>query len=278
MNDKSQTPRPRNVGNVKKIDFLMSTERDFPVRPEGAATRYVLCSTPRCGSNLVGEMLHGTGLAGDPQEYLNTRYINGFMRLRGEPEAKTLDLAAYMADLERRRTTPNGVFGVKIHFEHIDSVWKGRSNAAVKFLQRFDKFVLLSRRDKIAQAVSLYKARATQIWSSTDYQFMAEDDPRRSIKPEFDPAAIAKALKDLITDDAQWRELLTQHGLPHVELCYEDFVADYAGQGRRLLSELGIPEDKAAAGPKLKKQGADNDPLIAQFRQYIGLPAQAAAQ
>jgi len=274
--DTRQQPA-RKLGNVRKIDFLMSPERDFEPRPEGASFRYVLCSTPRCGSNLVGEMLRETGLAGDPHEYLNQRYIAGFLRTR-EDKTRKLDVKDYLAQLERRRTSPNGVFGVKIHFEHLESLWKGRKKAAAAFLRGFDKFVLLTRRDKIAQAVSLYKARETQIWSSLDYDFLDADDPRRAIKPGFDAVRIAKALSDLIADETHWRTLLESQSLPYVELCYEDVVADYAGQRTKLLAALGIDAAKAAAAPGLKKQGADNDPLIAQFKQHIGLGAGANGQ
>lgn len=53
-------------GNTAKIDHLMSPARDCGTDGNGASYRYLLCSTARCGSNLVSDMLQQTGLAGDP--------------------------------------------------------------------------------------------------------------------------------------------------------------------------------------------------------------------
>ncbi|HSH89381.1 MAG TPA: Stf0 family sulfotransferase [Ramlibacter sp.] len=267
----------RKLGNVRKIDFLMARDRDFAPRPEGARYRYVLCSTPRCGSNLVGEMLHDTGLAGDPHEYLNQRYVAGFLRERGTKDA-AVNFKEYQTELETRRTSPNGVFGVKIHYEHLEARWHDRMAQAVQYLRVYDKFVLLTRRDKVAQAVSLHKARESQIWSSLDYKFLDADDPRRAVKPAFNAIRIAKALSDLVEQETKWRQLIESQKFPYVEVCYEDFVADYVGQSHRLLAELGI--DPAAAkvtAPGLKKQGAEDDPMIEQFKQLIGVEAKERA-
>ncbi|WP_161798972.1 Stf0 family sulfotransferase [Caenimonas sp. SL110] len=265
----------RNVGNVRKIDFLMSPERDFPRRSQPATYRYALCSTPRCGSNMVGDMLFDTGLAGNPQEYLNTRYMAGYNRSMGR-DGGPFDLTAYQGDMESRRTSPNGVFGIKIHFEHMESLWKQQFAEMAKYLSIYNQFVLLTRRDKIAQAVSLHKARETQIWASIDYKFLEPDDPRLKIKPAFSAHKIARCLSDLIVQEESWRALLDNFKLPYVVLAYEDLVADFAGESRKLLRVLGLDPDKAKQAPGIRKQGVDNDPMIAQFRELIGagpLPA-----
>ncbi|MES2634410.1 MAG: Stf0 family sulfotransferase [Pseudomonadota bacterium] len=260
----------RNVGNVRKIDFLMSPDRDFPRRNQPAAYRYALCSTPRCGSNMVGDMLLDTGLAGNPQEYLNTRYMAGYNRSMGR-DASTFDLAAYQGDMESRRSSPNGVFGIKIHFEHMESLWKQNFVEMARYLRIYNQFVLLTRRDKIAQAVSLHKARETQIWASIDYKFLEPDDPRLSIKPVFSAQKIARCLADLIVQEESWRAVLDNFKLPYVVLVYEDLVADFAGESRKLLQVLGLDPDKAKQAPGIRKQGVDNDPMIAQFRELIGV-------
>ncbi len=266
------------AGNIRKIDYLMSVERDFALRPAGAASRYALLSTPRCGSNLVGDMLHATGCAGDPQEYLNARLIAGFVRSKKPAVNAKIALRDYLMEMETRRSSPNGVFGIKIHYEHLLDVWKGREAEAAPLLRGYDRLVLLSRRDKIAQAVSLYKARVTQIWSSLDIKFLDEDDPRRLRKATYDPVSIAQALADLIKQEIGWRSFLQAHELPFIELCYEDFVADYAGQSARLLHALGIGIEHAPAAPRLQRQGRENDPMIEAFRQAIGAESLAAQE
>lgn len=140
------------------------------------------------------------------------------------------------------------------------------------FLQRFDCIVLLRRRDKIAQAVSLHRARVTQIWSSLDYQFLDEADPRRSRKAQFDPIAVGRALADILAQDYGWERLLKRHQLPYHEVWYEDIVADYAAQSARLLTLLGLTEAiPALKAPSIQKQGAEDDPMVRMLKAAIGL-------
>ena len=262
----------KELPNQAKVDWLLSDERNFPhfsVRPH---CRYLICSTARCGSNLVGDMLHQTGLAGDPLEYLNTRYIKGVLRKQSlsiEPEG--LDLAAYLAGLEQVRTSPNGYFGMKAHFEHVENLVRQRPADAQRLLRRFDRFVLLRRRGKLEQAVSLYRARATQIWSSLDLEFMEKDNPRRHMQVPFSGAKIARALADICRQEKAWEDLLTALSLPFQVFWYEDFVQDYAAASADLLRVLGLPVDSAQpTAPRLRKQGQADDVLIDRFRAFLG--------
>lgn len=259
-------------GNTAKIDHLMSPARDCGTDGNGASYRYLLCSTARCGSNLVSDMLQQTGLAGDPMEYLNPRYMAGYLRSKGWAPTSGVHLTEYLAEMERRRSTPNGYFGLKAHFEHLQGIYKDRLEQAVPFLQRFDSIILLRRRDKIAQAVSLHKARVTQIWSSLDYQFLDKTDPRRLRKAVFDPIALGRALADILAQDYGWEHLLKRHQLPYHEVWYEDIVADYAGGNARLLAHLGLEEAVTALkAPSIQRQGVDDDPMVRMFREVIGM-------
>ncbi|MDX9767745.1 MAG: Stf0 family sulfotransferase [Ectothiorhodospiraceae bacterium] len=135
--------------------------------------------------------------------------------------------------------------------------------------------MLLWRRDRLAQAVSLYKARVTQIWSSLDRQFLDDDDPRLSVEVKYDPLAIAQALTDVIRQETGWRRFFQEHALPYIEVCHEDFVSDPAAQGKRLLEALDIdPVGVALPAPRLERQGgADNDAMVREFRELLGQPA-----
>ncbi len=260
-----------NLGNIAKIDYLMSAQRDFALRPQGADYRYILCSSPRCGSNLVGDMLYQTGLAGEPMEYLNGRYIAGYLRAKGCPEETPVDIFAYLAEMETRRSSPNGYFGLKVHFEHLLALSKRKFPAAA-WLGTYDRIILLRRRDKIAQAVSLHKARVTQIWSSLDYQFLDEQDPRRQRKASFDPIRIVAALADLVQQEYGWEQFLRNLGLGFVEFYYEDLVADYMGASSRLLVTLDLPQAAArVSAPNLQRQGMAGDPMISKFKSCIGV-------
>src|SRR5919206_408785 len=106
---------------------------------------YLVCATPRSGSTLLCEGLKATGVAGRPEEYFEAVAATGRPRrpedyLRGlhDPEVHALVAAAgepeppaysslaglhgYAEHLERVRrwgTTPNGVFGAKLMWDHL---------------------------------------------------------------------------------------------------------------------------------------------------------------
>jgi trehalose 2-sulfotransferase len=76
---------------------------------------YLLCCIERTGSNLLAEALAGTGIAGQPVEYFNPA---GQQRpwMRGILGDSTL--VDGFSKILAAGTTPNGVFGVKVHWSH----------------------------------------------------------------------------------------------------------------------------------------------------------------
>ena len=262
-----------DIGNIRKLDYLMSRDRDFPIREQGATRRYLLCSTARCGSTLVGDILHRSGLAGDPQEYLNGRLIAAYLRAANRLDGK-VNIFDYLDDIETRRTSENGVFGIKVHFEHVLSLWQKKNRDALKFLQRFDKIILLTRQDKLAQAVSLHKARSTQIWTSEDYQFLEDDDPRKTRKASYDPFRISRALGDILLQENGWKSTLSSAKLKFGVIQYEDFVANPDNRTRQLFNYLDLPEPTEQLVPSVQRQSRGADPLLEAFRKEIGLTDQ----
>ncbi len=76
---------------------------------------YLICCIERTGSNLLTGALTRTGLAGSPREYFNQSDLNKpWMReILGDA-----DLIGGLPRILAAGTTPNGVFGAKIHLGH----------------------------------------------------------------------------------------------------------------------------------------------------------------
>lgn len=219
-------------------------------------------------------MLYATGSAGDPLEYLNNKWMT--LQLQSNPAADPdFNVDRFLGDWEKRRTSPNGVFGIKLHYYQMRRVWRGNDRAAARYLGGYDHRILLSRRDKIAQAVSLYRAITTQIWSSRDLQYSDNSHAHeKNNTVNFDASRIAKLMALLTKEEERWRSFMQTHELSFSELCYEDFLEDYAGQSLRLLKLLGIElKDESIPPPQLKRQSQDDDPMIEQFKKTVGLRA-----
>src|ERR1700733_13987352 len=81
---------------------------------------YIVAATPRCGSNLLCNLMWQSGLLGAPAEYWN--YIKRQapkQRIIGTGMMERLEATSpldYIAKLVACRTSKNGVFGVKLLF------------------------------------------------------------------------------------------------------------------------------------------------------------------
>jgi LPS sulfotransferase NodH len=205
---------------------------DYPGRPRFS---YLICSAPRSGSTLLCHLLARTGRHGVPHEYFNPRTVmtamaRRFGLLAADQTARIDDdtwVGAFTDDLIRRRTTPNGVFGLKMHFDQFGPL---RRSAPVLRLVEGAKAILVTRRDRLGQAISFERAIQTRAWRSN----LPERRP-----PRYDGQAIARRLDQLAAQERSWRAFLSKNDATHLELAYEDMCADSAMVFGAVLHFLG---------------------------------------
>ncbi|MBG9389791.1 Stf0 family sulfotransferase [Caenimonas aquaedulcis] len=244
----------------------MSPERDFP-EATPVTLRYGILSSPRSGSTLLGRLLHETKAAGDPQEFFNPPLI---ALERQKPGNEKLNMNQFLRVMEKRRTSPNGVFGMKMHYSQVLSVFRAAqpNQNVVNFLRKFDKLIWIRRRDRIGQAISQAVAAKTNVWSSEDTRF------RKNPDISVHPYECVETLRVVARDDTGWEQLVKQAPLDVHQIWYEDLVSQYEEQGRQVLRYLGIDGQVAAipAQPIEKQSGELNDRLRRDLHAYLGLP------
>ena len=151
----------------------------------GKVTKALLvCATPRSGSTLLCALLEGTGVAGRPQEFFERLSRSGLPRqpreyFEGVEDAELLELLAPtdpgapdrsdpLPQALEEGTTGNGVFAAKLMWTHLLDLAErlGRPPDAELLGARLPDpcFVHVTRGDKIAQAVSLWRAVQTRAW------------------------------------------------------------------------------------------------------------------
>jgi len=252
------TPRERVAVGLRLIE-----RRDRP------PVRVVLiASIPRSGSNLLCRGLAASGAVGQPYEALNSADILRTARRWGTPSVRPWNLLPsvrqrqlaatrhlwypfdgrslrrYLLMVARRRQSPNGVFAMKIHGEHLahtmehhgigTDVW----GAPVTWIR-------IGRHDLVAQAVSLTRASQTR-------QFLAHQ--RAVAEPHYDAAAIRTNLQRIEDETAYWDHYFATIGDQPIEVWYEDLAADPQGELRRILDALGYP-DAPAPPAQIPRQG-----------------------
>jgi len=214
---------------------------------------FLVCSLPRSGSSLLCDVLASTELAGAPTEFFDPNHMDALARIWG---AHGLD--EYLRALLARKTSRNGVFGFKAHYHQIKNTFGDRDLREV-----FPKlrFVYITRRDRVRQAVSFARAMRTEQW--------AAHQPARFEPGPFDAAAIGDALEWIEREEALWEELFANmRESPH-RLDYEDLVHDVEGSVLAVMRFLGIelPDGLRVPSPTLERQ---SDSLSEQWvRRYL---------
>ncbi len=252
---------------------------------------YLICSTPRTGSSLLCDALTATGVAGRPEEYFQFRARTGFPRrpqeyFEGAEDAEIFDILGPRTRVEEDEarydpsrferyegylewalaagTTPNGVFGAKVMWGYFNGFVTGL-RWAVPGRQRLSvcelapsvfpelRYLSVTRRDKVRQAVSLWRALQTWSWSS---------DQAPAVGTEhlvYSHAAIAHLIRDIEAHEYEWRAYFRECGVEPLTIVYEDFAARYEETVRDILRHLAIPEAEAAtiAAPRKRPQSDD---------------------
>ena len=247
------------------LDRLMSVENDISAGAE-VVSRYCICISPRSGSTLLCDILKSTGLAGAPDEYLNPLHIAAWMRQRVCNGSFVLE--NYLADIEHRRTTSNGFFGMKVHWRHpVKGLGTSLSDAALMpIMSRFGKLVLISRADKVAQAVSDLVARQTEAFKVQHEKWLPAN-----IQVAFDEVQIARTLTELLSEERNWRCYLQRTFPDFMEVRYEDLLTDYDRTVGMILKYLGLDGQSIPPMPSGRMSGTFNSVLKAEWLRKVGL-------
>lgn len=245
------------------VDEAFNPKFDYPRR---AAERcYLILSAPRTGSTMLSDGLLQTGFAGVPLEYLHRRVLAGL----GKPLAFER-IAAYFNDIVSRRTSPNGVFGMKIHYHQFADLFvngEGVTANGESFLGLFSHFILIDRRDRISQAISFMIAEESRKWRSRD----VTDAHSSDIALDDDKMiAIVQEMGSLMSEARGWRRIIEARKLNAIELSYEDLTHDFDAEFRRVLGFLGLPEVEVRP-QTVKLGGARNRAAKAEFLSRIGV-------
>jgi LPS sulfotransferase NodH len=265
-----------------------------PLRVEGIS--YFVCSTQRSGSTLLCELLRGTDVAGVPDEYFERLRGTGLARqprqyfedpsvkdiaerlaptLPGHPEQPG-EFEPWFRYVLHRGSTLNGVFGAKMMGNYLDD-FRARMMELPdldghSFNERLDavfpklKIIFMRRRDKVAQAVSLWKAIQTQQWR-TESETDAEDEGDDTSGAEYDYRAIEYLLNELHRWDARWEDWFHATGREPIRVFYDEFTVSRAATIGRLLDALDIDPPAPKDKKPMQRQADDRSrDWVARFR------------
>lgn len=224
---------------------------------------YTIAFTLRSGSNLLCDYLALNGL-GQPTEYFQypLGQANRFwFDLLGVPPD---DLRGFLEQLPRQRSQ-RGLFGSKMTWDHKNALLAalhehGAQARDIADLFPHHRWIYLQRGSRIDQAVSLWRAQQSGVWTSTQ--------AGASAAPPYDFFGLFTCLFTLLVEDHLWQEYFAQRAIVPHRISYEALLAE----PRAVLAELAAllrPDEPLAPeqiqlGSPLRVQ---RDPATAQLRQ-----------
>jgi trehalose 2-sulfotransferase len=247
---------------------------------------FFICHTLRCGSTLLCDALSSTGMAGHPEEYFPERARSGGAwvatgaALR-DPDTWRCDWTntPFEQCLDRvlsSGTTPNGVFASKVKWFNVPCLGEllgvPREPAGLSLAEHLDglfpqlRYVWVTRRDKVRQAVSLVKARQSTEWKAMSAQ------PERSDAADYNFHLVDLAVRRIVQEECSWEEYFTRAGVTPFTVVYEDLVRDYESTVRGLLDnlEIRLPREYVFPVPRLHKQAdAVSEEWVERYRRGV---------
>ena len=253
--------RVKPAGDEKPVRFVLDERLDFnhfvPLKKS-----YIVASSYRSGSNYFCWELWRTGVLGAPVEFLNPYDALPVLMNR----FKASSPADYITKLIQRRSSKNGVFGLKTHSHHFE-VFLKQYPQLLEALAPVT-FIHINRRNKLAQAVSMAKALQTDFWTS---RIESERPP-----VQYDRELIAKCLEEVEQQELKWPRWFEAHNIEPFRVVYEDLIADTPKVIRRIVEFLGVENDEPdnVLVPPTKRQGdGTNRDWIERFekeKQQLG--------
>ncbi len=245
---------------------LLQLTSDDPIEPK---ISYAVLTTPRSGSTYFCDLLSSTGIAGYPIEHL---------RLANEELALNCDFDYFrlLSNLMQYRVSDNEVFGTKVISHFLFELRRTKPKFR-RIFKLIDQYILLVRKDKVAQAVSLVLAQKTAVWHI-----------QKNNSQDIGDRTYRSALENIVIDDElllevkkkhqfienqenRLRNMLDVNRIEALEIIYEDIVENAELEVNKVLNFLKIPQSSHQAtniSSQIKKMPCDiSQEIIRQYKQ-----------
>jgi len=238
-------------------------------------TSFVLWYSPRSGSNLLCDLLRFTERAGDPHELFSPIRVLNLLRHYEVDNHSDAQRVLWQTG------TAGGVFGMKCQMinpnygfvvealKQFPGAETCEDDQAALWNNAFPNchHIAVTRRNKVRQAVSWYRATASKEWTREP----GAPGPVQDVHELYDRDAIHHLLLGAAMTDAMMADFFTEATItPHV-VVYEDMVADMQGTLEGVFGFLGLdPAEVTMTEPILERQSDGlSEEWVQQFRSEL---------
>jgi LPS sulfotransferase NodH len=232
-----------------------------------------VCMTPRTGSSYLCDALKATHLTGIPEEYYTVANISELLAMHNTSDF----LDAHKKIIQRGMTT-NGYFAAKLSTgrggfeqmaEMLAEINRGKnddSTTQIKTAFPNLKCIFLTRRNKVRQAVSWWKAVQTN-----QYVLRAGDSKVANDKLIYNYDAISDLLQQSTIREAGWQAFFEAMDITPHTVVYEDLMSDFEGSMRHLLDALDLQDVEVPSTERTVRSQSDELSIewIERYRQEV---------
>lgn len=231
--------------NPPIADAYYEAAMDLPCGASKALT-YMLATIPRSGSTYCAVKFWRSGILGSPMEYLNFRASGRLLNRLGYDENIDGDrLLSYWDQVQRLRTTANGVFGFKMFTPNYVDIAK-RSPLLLNRLTP-NYVVYLTRKDALGQAISYSRAIRSKVWFAD-----VSDTPSVC----YDKGHITWCLSLIESQKMAWEKVFALTKVTPIRILYEDLLDSRLDVVSQVAQRMGLKKDwgKGIAVPMISRQ------------------------
>lgn len=213
---------------------------------------YIICGTPRTGSTLLCKLLTATGQAGQPDSFFACQFMGDW---RAEWQLSGTSDFEYLAAAIAAGKGGTEIFGLRLMRESLDGLSQllgrlypdltiDRARIARAFGQTL--YIHLSRKDKLAQAISYVKAQQTGLWHvAPDGSELERLSPHQD--PRYDRDMIQREVLALEAYDRSWNAWFEAQGIEPLRVTYEALAEHPSATLSRICEVLGFSKPRSVA-------------------------------
>jgi LPS sulfotransferase NodH len=204
---------------------------------------YLICAVARSGSNLLSDGLRDTSRAGRPNQFFLPSFEAHFRTKHGY--GSEVNFADYVRGIVEKTATSNEVFGFKLMAWYLDAFlarlretgeFSGPADSDLEMLRAAFprlRFLRITRRDKLRQAISKARAVQTGLWK-------VQAGKSKRAEPEYDRKLIARSLIETEAEEDIWDAFFLRLDESPFRVEYERLCQDFEGTLSAVLGFLEI--------------------------------------
>jgi LPS sulfotransferase NodH len=194
---------------------------------------YCILITPRSGSTWLSQEIARLEVMSHPDEYFLTEQFHDALL-----DNPCKDLKEYYEIVSKKRMTESGVFGLEISFFDLEEL--EREVQLFDLLPKDRHFVYLSRRNFVAQGVSLYLAIETRRFHS----LREPDTPDGRERPaRYDGQAIKYWTAHILDQEYSIEQWMQAHDVTPLRVSYEDMLQNMDAVIAKIAEWIGVDVD-----------------------------------